>query len=245
MGRLGCWLGFSLMAFAMAAMFALIVLPVVDPFRDNATLMSLQAAINCPSGYTFENEFERYYPRPGETVDVATGFCVSPEGERIEQTADEQGRFVLIAIAAFTIPFIVGLFLLIGGVNMMTRNSIRSAVQTGSIPYVTSGPVQSPRSDVSYVTSSVSGSSADTIDPRISAMIRRTTGLDLNELQRQAREEHQVSSVMSSSDWSDNANLSGGSLSERLKQLDDARDQGLISKEEYERVRKAILNDLV
>ncbi len=240
MGRLGCWLGFFLMTLAMVAMFALVVLPVIGPFRDNATLMSLQAAINCPPGYTFENEFTTY-SRPGETMDVATGYCISPDNEkRTELTPEQQGRFFLIAVGVFVIPFIIGLFMFIAGVNVMTHNSVRSAVQTGRIPFVNTGPVQSPGTSVSYVTTS----SGNPIDPKISAMIRRTTGLDLDELHQQAHAQGSAS-VMSVSDWSDNTNLSGGSLSERLKQIDDARDQGLISKEEYERLRKAILNDLV
>jgi hypothetical protein len=37
---------------------------------------------------------------------------------------------------------------------------------------------------------------------------------------------------------------SGGSLSDKLKELDDARQQGLISQSEYDRMRQAILDNM-
>jgi hypothetical protein len=251
MARLGCWLGVALMLVAFVALFALIVLPVIGPFRDNTMLMNLQAVINCPPGYTFENEFETFRPRPGETIDAATGFCISPEGERIQQSDDEVMRFVGIAIAAFVVPFIIGLILFIVAFGAMTRNRVSTAFRTGNMPFgINLNPVQSPRgSSMTYVTAA-----ADNIDPKTAEWVKNTMGIDLDALQASGRLQQGDTPVVYTSNWHNNpapensvstGSVSGsGSLSERLKQIDDARAQGLISLEEYERLRKAILDDM-
>jgi len=43
---------------------------------------------------------------------------------------------------------------------------------------------------------------------------------------------------------SSNLGNPGGTLADRLKQLEQARDQGLLSAEEYEKLRQSILNSL-
>jgi hypothetical protein len=248
MARLGCWLGVLLMAVAFAALFALIVLPVIGPFRDNATLMSLQAAISCPEGYNFENEFTTY-SRPGETMDVATGYCISPDNEqRIQLTGDQQGRFILISIGAFVIPFITGLILFIVAVGTMSRNQVSTAFRTGNMAFGMNPGRSAGRGNVTYVSTT-----ADNLDPKTAEWIKRTTGLDLDALQQSGQWQAGDTPVIYASNLTSNgashsntaANTSSGiSLSERLKQIDDAREQGLITREEYERLRKAILDDM-
>jgi hypothetical protein len=253
MARLGCWLGVVLILLSIVAMAALVVLPVLGPFRDNATLMSLQAAINCPAGYTFENEFTTY-SRPGETIDAATGYCISPEGERIQQTGDQQGRFILIAMAAFVVPFVVGLILSIVSFNMIAAARVISVARTGNLPFGRgSTQSQGGNASVTYVTAT-----ADKIDPKTVDWIKQTTGIDLDELQNSGQLQNGDTPVLFTSAWSGNAASNGGvahrpgssdtirpsTLSERLKQIDDAREQGLISLDEYERLRKSILDDM-
>lgn len=209
MTRLGC----SLMILAMILMLALIVLPVIGPFRDNALLMSLQAAINCPPGYTFENEFNTSRPSPGTTVESATGYCISPEGQRTRLSSNEQERFILIATGAFVIPFLLGTFVVIVGANRATKQKAKTTRVTsfGGIDIVTMGDqirVNMPGIDEPIVVDKNATSSAKTF-------------------------------VMTS-------NLSGDSdsLANRLRQLEEARDQGLITAEEYHQLRQEILKTL-
>jgi hypothetical protein len=253
MARLGCWFGVALMLLAFAALFSLVVLPVLGPFRDNAILMSLQAAISCPAGYTFENEFTTYRPSPGETIDAATGYCISPEGERIQQTADEQGSFIMVAMGSFAIPFVVGLLLFIFAVNAMTTRRVRTTFQTGNLPFGLNTNTRQSRdgnTSVTYVSAT-----ADQVDPKTAEWIKNTMGIDLDELQASGRLHQGDTPVIYTSNWHNNpspdsstsatpGSNSSTSLSERLKQIDDARAQGLLSLDEYDRLRKNILDDM-
>ncbi|MCU0497413.1 MAG: SHOCT domain-containing protein [Anaerolineae bacterium] len=212
MARFGC----LLMAMSMVLMFALIVLPVIGPFRDNPILMSLQAAINCPPGYNFENEFDSYRPSPGTTVEAATGFCISPEGQRTELTSAQQERFILISTGGFVFIFILGVFAMIVGVN-------RTVAQAADISHTTSF------AGIDIVTQ---GDRIRVNMPGISEPIV----LDKNKNTAQGAQTFVVTSNLS--------NDGTGSLAERLHQLEEARDQGLITSEEYQRMRQMILDNL-
>ncbi|MDX2161786.1 MAG: SHOCT domain-containing protein [bacterium] len=239
MARLGCLLMFV----AMGAMAALVVLPVLGPFRDNETLMQLQAAINCPPGYTFENEFETFRPRPGETIDSATGYCIAPDGERIMLTEEQTVRFFVIAIAAFVVPFVGGLLLFIFGVNRGVTRSLLKA-SGGQIP----GLAWDSRKGVTVTANGP-------IDPQQAALIKQYTGIDVADMQVQAAKPGEATVFTMQADTtppSARFDLAGDdrvtgadadrTLAERLRQLEEARRDGLITETEYDAKRRAIID---
>lgn len=256
MGRLGCFF----IVIAVVAMAALVVLPVIGPFRDNALLMSVQAAINCPSGYTFENEFTTYNPRPGEIIEAATGYCISPTGQRTQMNDDAQGRYFLIAAGAFVVPFLIGLFMIIGASNRATNRRMQDTMggaPAGQTLFGSSNlavPVNSTVINSPPGTLHVQGNQ---LDPAAAEAVRRMTGIDMQRnpdgsvrVQMPGMSQpitvqgsrNQPPTVISSSST---AGFGGVTLAERLKQLDEAKTQGLISQEEYDRLRQAILDEML
>lgn len=242
MGRFGC----LLMILAFVALAALVVLPVIGPFRDNSTLMSLQAAINCPPGYTFENEFQTFRPRPGETIESATGYCISPDGEtRTQLTADEQGRFFIIAIGSFVVPFIVGLFLFIGAVTRATTGKLVGKTMFGDQNLAV--PVGEANSRAqAFVNSRIYtqvASGQTKVDANTAEWVKKLTGVDID-----YAPDGSVQITMPGQDTPmtvQSTHFGGVTLSERLKQLDDAKAQGLISQAEYDKLRQAALDELL
>ncbi len=231
-------LGVFFIIVAVIAMAALIVLPVIGPFRDNSLLMSLQAAINCPPGYTFENEFDTYRPRPGETVESATGYCISPDGDREQLTEDGQIRFLLIAVAAFVVPFLIGLFMLIGGMSRnVTKRAMNYAMNNPTSRYANMMGISSTKADTT--------SPPVSVDPQLAQMIQNMTGIDIE--QAVASGKAQVTTFQSdnlppSARFSVGGADSTESLTERLRQLEEAKNAGLITQEEYDQKRREILD---
>lgn len=230
-------LGFFFIIVSVVAMAALIVLPVIGPFRDNSFLMSLQAAINCPPGYTFENEFDTYRPRPGETVESATGYCISPDGDREQLTEEGQIRFILIAVGAFVVPFLLGLFMVIGGMSRnVTKRAMNYAMNNPTSRYANMMGISSTKADTT--------SAPVSVDPQLAKMFQNMTGIDIE--QAVASGKAQVTSYQSD-DLPPSARFSvesTESLTERLRQLEEAKNAGLITQEEYDQKRREILDSM-
>lgn len=183
MARLGCLLSII----GMVCLFGIVVLPVL-PFLEKTTLIDdyLQPLL-CEPGETIQRS--QYSTRDSEgtsySMDVS---CRNSD----RQERDVTGRWMLIGIAGFLVPFLIGLFMFIGGVNRGVRRVVTTANGDVILPTPT------------------------------------TTIFGNKEL---------VNSAM-------NAMRSAGSksLTEKLQQVQDARDKGLISSEEYDRLRQEILD---
>ncbi|MFN8371879.1 MAG: SHOCT domain-containing protein [Anaerolineae bacterium] len=174
MARLGC----LLMIVAMVALCGLVVIPVLPPFAENETIDNLLAPLICQPEETIERDQYSTRDREGTSYSMNV-YCVDKDGDR----RDETGRWFLFSLGGFLAPFLIGLFMLIGGANRGMRQFS-------------------------------TGDGGTTLSP---------TGVPINYVGTPSPK-------------------AGQSLSERLKQLDEARNQGLISADEYDRMRKEILD---
>lgn len=238
MARMGCLLGVLLILAAVAALFAVVVLPVIPGVGDTPALMSLQGALFCPAGTTYGHERSSYSYRPGETYLALESYCVDAEGQQNPFSQEQEGQRFIISAAGFVVPFLIGLFLLIFSISRMTR----------AAPLALSGAMSVVgRPQASFQSLDLRGASPDQIRQMTGFDIQRTS--DGVRVQMPGMEEPMVFNqggtqplVIGSAGSTSGDNRP--SLTERLKQLEDARDQGLLSADEYEKLRKAILESL-
>ena len=157
------------------------------PIDSVPCMTPILQSLLCEGGETVNVERHSYSRRPGETSYSATYFCTNNE----EVQRDVTGRAIMIGIAVFVVPFLIGLFMIIGGSIGMAGKAASAAV--------------------GGATSTIMTMSAD------SARVNRNgfgppVGKD--------------------------------SITERLKALKNAYDQGLITEAEYESKRQQILGEI-
>ncbi|MDX2137581.1 MAG: hypothetical protein SF123_05755 [Chloroflexota bacterium] len=113
MARLGCGLGVLLMVLGFVALFLIVMLPVIPGIGDLPPLLTLQGALFCPPGHTYDQEYMSTSVRPGETFLSVNGFCTDESGERRAFTAEQDDRRIAVSAATFLVPFLIGIFLFI------------------------------------------------------------------------------------------------------------------------------------
>ncbi len=179
MAKLGC----LLIILAVVGLIALVVVPVL-PFLENSPQVDgfLQPLL-CQPGETVQREQYSYRDSEGTSYSMNV-YCM---GDGVER--DVTMNWTLIGVGAFLVPFLIGLFAFIYGVNRNARN--RSVtLTTASI------------GNTGWVMPSSGGMSVGT------------------------------------------GGSKNASLVQRLKELQDARDAGLISAIEYDRTRQQILDSM-
>jgi hypothetical protein len=111
MARLGCLLE----TLSMIALFLLIVLPVIPLFEDSEFFDNILKPVVCPDG---EIRREQYQTTDSEGTGYNMNvYCEDNEGDEVDVTMQWFG----IGIAAFLIPFLIGLFMMITGFNKGVR----------------------------------------------------------------------------------------------------------------------------
>ncbi len=115
MNRLGCVFGILLILLSLAVLAVMVVLPVMGSFRNDPNVLAIQSAINCPGGHRFESVDPNAEVLVGENLALATGYCISPTGQRIPITSEHQLALILITVVLFLIPLLAGLALGIMG----------------------------------------------------------------------------------------------------------------------------------
>lgn len=111
MNRLGCLLGILLVLLSIGVLAVMVVLPVIGSFRDDPNVLAIQSALNCPSGHTFEPVDPQAEILVGEDLALATGYCISPAGQRSPITSEHQIGLILITVVLFLVPLLSGLAL--------------------------------------------------------------------------------------------------------------------------------------
>lgn len=109
LSRLGCGLGVLLMGLAMVALFGLVVLPVVPATEGNTTIDRALGLVLCRSGETLARDL---YSRPATGGGVQfsmTVDCIGLDGV----TRNVTGLWTAVSMAAFVLPFLLGLTLAI------------------------------------------------------------------------------------------------------------------------------------
>jgi hypothetical protein len=223
-------IGFGLMGLAVVALLLFISgSPLVTP---------IQAAIVCSSDEQFgQVEGGRSCDSFGRNCGTAFAYvCTNAAGTDREVTVPVFG----VSAAAFIIPFIAGLFILIFGLYSrrprvtatdwlgqptQIQSSVYEEVAPGKVSLRQVGPTRVSSSSVVMV----NGKPVDpaTLSPAINAQIQQAMAM--------------LGTTMESMPTADGQ----PDLAAQLEQLTEARDKGLISSEEYARLRQAILDKLM
>lgn len=202
--------GILLIVVGVVLLFGIIVLPVLPPLQDNATIDTYLAALLCKPNEKMVREQYQTQRRDGTSYSM-TPYCVNSE----RQPEDVTGMWVLIGAGGFVVPFLIGLFLLIIGIGSAARRQTEKILQ--AIPTYSSGS-------------------------NVQAMefhdgVLKVGGFELK-LDGLAAEKMQALKAQIQS------GAAGGDLTTKLRELQEARDNGLITSSEYDRMRQKILDDV-
>jgi hypothetical protein len=142
-------------------------------------------------------------------------YCETEDGEQ----RDISGNVVLAMIVSFVVPFLLGLFMLMGGIGLMVKRGVSGLMKNV-------GNLQTVRSQSTVIDLRQGTTGYDSLAPDMKQMVDSLRQGFGGQVGSQVNVNH------------------GGSLTERLSQLEDAYRQGLISKDEYDKARAAILDKM-
>jgi hypothetical protein len=215
MGRFLLIFGIVLMVVAMGLLLFMVTA------TESETFTSLMQRLHC----TEKEEFSMWMGSLERTGTFGNSYgrpvvwsCVLPDGEEREVT----GRVVMTLIVIFVVPFLLGLFMLMGGIGMMVKRGV-SGLMGNVIGRTGTMGVQSTVIDLRQGTQGY-----ENLPPQAKQVIDSL---------RQGMTSQSVNMVSSSSQ-------SGSTLADKLRQLEEAYNQAFISKEEYDKARAALLDKI-
>jgi hypothetical protein len=183
-------------------------------FENNSTLMNLQETLYCRDGETFVQDFHTQSDLRG-TVRGGQIYCVD---DASGQQHNVTGKAFLYAGVGFAVPFIVGLVLGMGGITALTGSGVRAVVRRASAQTAAGGAPMIVRVNQREM-------ALDDLPPDTADLIQQALGAA----------QHVVAN---------RGAANAAPLADRLRQLQDARSANLISSEEYERLRREILDNM-
>jgi hypothetical protein len=230
---------------------------------DNPTLANLENSLFCRKGETFVQELGAYHYDPvnNNSGQEVTFYCQDVEGQRRDVT----GNAVVIGIAGFAVPFVVGLLMTIGLSTLMVARRMRRMTQTvfgnvptqvytlgGSSPHVTvrvNGQEVTPSSTMSPEVAQGVQTAFDAIQSAFSGSgSSNFTTVQINGQPTEMTPEmaQKVQKALSAMEGAFPGHWvgSGGNLTDKLRQLEDARSGNLITQEEYDHLRQQILDSM-
>ena len=208
--------GILLMVVAFVALFGIIVIPVLPPTQDNATVNNYLTPLLCQPGEHLIREQYVTHDSDGTGYSM-TPYCVNSERQREDVT----GRWVLIGGGGFIVPFLLGLLITIVSAARRQQNALFQSV-----------PNSYGGTDFAVFSS---GNNTKTIGFGDGAI--KVNGF---EIKMDGLTQDKINALKSQMQ----ANMGGGDLTTKLKQLQEAKDNGLISSDEYDRLRQKILDDV-
>lgn len=218
-------LGVLLILVAVGLLIVMVVVPVLPNTAQNPTIDRYLAQILCRPGETVVREQYTTSRRDG-TGYSANLYCVDNENQR----RDETGKWVIISAVAFVIPLLVGIFVLNLGRMRVHKVVFDGNIGGSSMPGVTFTQFSSGIG----ASSPIEGLEINEGSFKFGGMEIRVDSLTPERVQTLRQ---QMQSVMQNG-------ASAGNLTEKLRQLQETRDAGLISSEEYEGLRKEILDNV-
>jgi hypothetical protein len=237
--RLGITLSILLMVVAIVAMIVLIVLPLA--MQDDPAVLNMMAAIACEPGQRAEIDVivTEDYEGTGYTPQL---WCIGREGERV----DASGKHLLIAMVVFGVPLLLGIFTIIITASRAQKRGFRT------IPPQTEWKQGSkPEYQEGFTTGRVSSSSSFSSGPVVSTGsfaevkdgVLNIAGMKIP-LDGLKPDQIQFVTGMITGDMSGADGSNATTLAAKLKEIQDARDAGLITAAEFDRLRQEILDKL-
>jgi Short C-terminal domain len=229
-------LGIALMLIAFVILFLFIGGP------ENQLVADVMTALNCQPGERFTQVLGGYvYDSDGGSGQEFNFYCQNDAGRR-----DVTRAGILEGVAGFVVPFLLGLGLtMIGGFGMARgRTKITLSANTGFIQ-PSSTPIQTdPFGKPINVTNFRAGVSGE---PFHSSTIITRDGKQASLADLPPETAQLVEQALGKLSMMMNAGgfvVHGGDLADKLRQLQEARDKNLITQDEYERIRKEILDHM-
>jgi hypothetical protein len=220
MGKAKTLIGVFLMILAFVLLAVVVIMPVTPFGEGQPQLMGILALISCGAGEQFVQDFRTEQDLRG-TRRGGQVYCVDAAGEERNVTGD----LFVKAMVAFLVPFFVGL-----GLTMSAQKQRQATAMLAG----DSGAFTFPSSLATGSDQAVVGEDG-TI--RFGDMEVRFTG----------GQPTVVNVETDSQTWTvpGSGTVSGsGDFVTRLKQLQTAYDKGLINRDEYERLRQQILDNM-
>lgn len=116
-------LGVLLDIFAVVALIVVVVLPAVTDIKTIPSVNNMLQSVLCKTPETLRVEQHVYRYRPGSTSYSATYYCENETRQRnVTDTA------TLMGIAAFVVPLLLGVFLIINGAMGAVKQRTMTAV---------------------------------------------------------------------------------------------------------------------
>ncbi len=249
--------GIVLMVLAFVELFLFIGGP------ENKLVADVMTSVICQRGERFTQVLGGYVYGSEGGGQSFTFYCNDEAGNQRDVT----GEGVLIGILGYVAPFILGLLLVILGPIGMARGR-RNAATVGSGVGFTTGKASSSTTDPfgnpinvgdfqSFSSGQqVSSATVFTVDGKqvnmgdlppemVERMQQAVKQVNMGNLSPEMAQRIQdalgrLGTMMENGNFV----MQGGDLTHKLEQLKEARDKNLITEEEYQRLRKAILDHL-
>lgn len=210
--------GILLMGVGFVMLFAVIVIPVLPQTNDSAAVTNYLTPLLCNAGEKLIREQYQGYARDGGTNYSMTPYCVNSE----HQKEDVTGRWVLLGVGGFLVPFLLGLLITIVSASLAQQRWLNQGV-----------PNSSGGRDFAIYSSGNGVRNVDFSDGtlKVNGFEIKMDGLTQDKINALKAQMQTMSG-------------GGGDLTSRLKQLQEAKDNGLITSDEYDRARQKILDDI-
>ncbi len=215
--RIRLFVGIALMVLAFIFLFGFIVFPVIPQLADAPVFDRFLGAILCPPDQTLVRD--QYSQIFGSEQQFSMNVACQDSNEKL---TDVTGKWEQIGLVGYVVPFLIGLLLTITSAGGLAKRKLMSIVT----PY-TGG-------DLSEIMSQV----------KASARSDDSVGVALNQLTSQLASELTPEKIAALQQRVRVIQNSKPDFTDKLKQIQEAHTSGLISDEEYERLRQKILDDL-
>ncbi|MCA0455150.1 MAG: SHOCT domain-containing protein [Chloroflexi bacterium] len=147
-----------------------------------------------------------------------TGYSMTPYCVNSDhQREDVTGKWVLVGAGGFVVPFMIGLILTIWGANVAVRRRVTTMQGLSGENYTFVNTSGIPSSGVEFKDGVL----------KVGGMHLKMDNLNPDNMKAQM-----------------GVSAGGGDLTEKLRQIQEAKDNGLISSSEYDRMRQKILDEM-
>ncbi len=215
-------LGGVLMVLAFIFLFGFIVFPVIPQLADSPVFDSILGAVLCAPDQTLVRD--QYSQSFGSETQYSMNVACQDAKGNLSDVTDRWGQ---VGMVGYLVPFLIGLFLFLNGSRGLEDQKKQQKL------------TQYRRSDIGGV-----------ITPEVKDGVLRVGGVDLavNDFtpDKIADFKRQLRARAGSADNSVRVVTkdTNSSFSDKLKQIQDAHESGLIDDAEYDRLRQKIIDDM-